>query len=293
MAGIYKFKTSRLAHWALWFARLSIPVAILSFLLMRFGGLHPSIALYCFVASVCLALLSILTSWVAFHAIWFDGQKGGRALWGAFLRSLVVLLPTLVFAYFYFTLPPFSDLSTNPLDPPEFVAAWQIRGDSDNALSVASLDMRERQALAYPALKSQTYAQSVALMQLAIADELAKNEWQILRSEEQQDEDGNAYYEAYTRSVFTGLRYVVSIRLSPAGEDETRLDMRSASLWGPRDFGMNARRILGFISGVESRLDTNAQRYELKLEEIERLRRLQRGPIPRPKPENLGQSATG
>ncbi|SFN49787.1 Protein of unknown function [Cohaesibacter marisflavi] len=293
MAGIYKFKTSRLAHRALWFARLSIPVAILSFLLMRFGGLHPSIALYCFAASVCLALLSILTSWVAFHAIWFDGQKGGRALWGAFLRSLVVLLPSLVFGYFYFTLPPFSDLSTNPLDPPEFVAAWQMRGDSDNALSVASLDMRERQALAYPALKSQSYAQSVALMQLAVADELAKNEWQILRAEEQKEEDGSAYYEAYTRSVFTGLRYVVSIRLSPAGEDETRLDMRSASLWGPRDFGMNARRILGFIAGIESRLDTNAQRYELKLEEIERLRRLQRGPIPRPKPENLGQSATG
>ena len=89
----------------------------------------------------------------------------------------------------------------------------------------------------------------------------------------------------------TGLRYVVSIRLSPIGEEETRLDMRSASLWGPRDFGINARRILSFIEGVESRLGTNVQRYELKLEEIERLRRLQRGPIPRPKPENLSRSA--
>ena len=284
---------SRLAHWALGFARLSIPVAILSFLLMRFGGLHPSIALYCFAASVCLALLSILTSWAAFPAIWFDGQKGGRSLWGAFLRSLVVLLPAAVFGYFYFTLPPFSDLSTNPLNPPEFVAAWQMRSDADNSLAIASLDAREQQALAYPALKSQTYAHSVALMQLAIADELKKHEWQVLRAEEQPETDGNAYYEAYTRSVFTGLRYVMSIRLSPNGDEESNLDMRSASLWGPRDFGMNARRIQSFIEGVESRLETNVQRYELKLEEIERLRRLQRGPIPRPKPENLGQSATG
>ena len=293
MAGIYKFKTSRFALWALWFARLSLPVAILSFLLMRFGGLHPSIAIYCFAASVCLTLLSIVTSIIAFHAIWFDGQKGGSWLWGAFLRNLLIVLPLLVFAYFYFMLPPFSDLSTNPLDPPEFIAAWQMRGDADNSLDLASLDEREQQALAYPALKSQTYAQSVALMQLAIVDELKKSKWQILRSKEQESDEDSAYYEAYTSSFFTGLRYVVSIRLRPNGEEETVLDIRSASLWGDADFGLNARRIQNFIAGLATRMDTNVQRYELQLEEIERLRRLEQGPLPRPKPSDLTKTVTG
>ncbi|WP_319410814.1 DUF1499 domain-containing protein [uncultured Cohaesibacter sp.] len=293
MAGIYNFKTSRLAQWAFWFARLSIPVAILSFLLMRFGGLHPSIAIYCFASAVCLALLSILTSWAAFHAIWFDGQKGGSRLWGAFLRSLVVLLPALVFAYFYYSLPHFSDLSTNPLEPPEFVASWQMREDADNSLDVASLTERERQALAYPSLKSKTYEQPVALLQLALADELKSKKWQLLRTEEQQGEDDSAYFEAYTRSFFTGMRSVISIRLQPLSDEETQVDMRSASLWGTVDFGMNARRILSFLEDLEARVGSSEQRYELQLEEIERLRRLQMGPIPRPKPKNLTESETG
>ena len=293
MPGIYKFKTSRLADWALWFARLSIPVAILSFLLMRFGGLHPAVAIYCFGASVLLAVLSILTSLIAFHSIWSEGYKGGGKLWGSFVRCLVVLLPAAVFAYFYFSVPPFSDLSTDPLDPPDFVAAWQTRQDFDNSLAIASLDEREQQALAYPTLKTQTYDQPVALMQLAVADELKKNKWQILRAQEQQSEEDSAYYEVVTRSIITGLRYVICIRLRPEGEEETNFDMRSASLWGTHDFGLNASRITNFISGLETRLNTNVQRYELKLEEIERLRRLQMGPIPRPKPANLGKKATG
>jgi hypothetical protein len=293
MSGIYKFKTSRLAPWALWFARLCIPVAILSFLLMRFGGLHPSIAIYCFAVSVLLAALSILTSWAAFHAIWFEGYRGGKWLWGAFVRSMVVLLPAAVAAFFYFTLPPFSDLSTNPIDPPEFVAAWQMRTDADNSLAIASLKVREAQTLAYPTLKSLVYDQPIALMQLALADELQKSKWQILRSEEQKADGDNAYYEAYTRSIITGLRYVVVIRLSPTGEEETTLDMRSASLWGGHDFGMNARRIEGFVEGINERMSSNVQRYELQLEEIERLRRLQMGPLPKPKPKNLGGPAVG
>ncbi|WP_316863419.1 DUF1499 domain-containing protein [uncultured Cohaesibacter sp.] len=292
MTGIYKFQTSRLAKLALWQARLSAPVAILSFLLMRFAGLHPSIALYCFAAAVLMATLSILTSWAAFPGIWFKGMKGGKWLWGAFVRSLFVLLPAAVFAYFYFTTPPFSDLSTNPVDPPEFTVAWQLRQDQDNDLTIASLAEREQQALAFPELESLEVNQPIALMQMLIADELAKRKWNVLRADEATENTEESEFEASTRSIITGLVYVMSIRLRSDGEETTILDMRSASLWGPRDFGLNAGRIKSFLVDVRSRIDQGVQRYELKLEELERLRRLQQGPLPRPRPKDLGPKSS-
>ncbi|PLW78384.1 DUF1499 domain-containing protein [Cohaesibacter celericrescens] len=286
MPGIYKFKTSRLALWALLLARLSIPVAILSFLLMRFGGLHPSLAIYCFAASVALALLSILVSLAAFPTIWFDGQIGGMRLWGTFLRSLFVLLPALAFAYFYFSRPAFSDLSTNPIDPPEFVEAWKLRGDNDNSLESASLAEREKQALAYPSLNSKKIEQPIELVHLLVLDELKKQNWELLRISDYRDSVDGSDFEATTRSVITGLRYAMSVRLRPDGEEASILDMRSASLWGPHDFGINAARIMNFMASVDNRLEGGIKHFELQIEEEERQRRLERGPIPRAKPLN-------
>ena len=287
MPGIYKFRTSRLALWALWLARLTIPVAILSFLLMRFWGLHPSIAVYCFGASIAMALLSILVCLAAFPAIWFDGQIGGKRLWGTFLRSLLIILPALALSYFYFSRPAFSDLSTNPIDPPEFVTSWQVRQDADNSLDLASLSVREQQALAYPELESKKIEQPIALMHLLVLDELQKQKWELLYISDLKDSRSGSRFEAYIRSMITGLRYVVSVRLRADGEDATILDMRSASLWGLHDLGSNASRITSFMLSVDQRLSQSVKHFELKLEEIERQQRLERGPLPRPKPKKL------
>ncbi|WP_319530248.1 DUF1499 domain-containing protein [uncultured Cohaesibacter sp.] len=292
MAGVYKFKTSRLARWALWLARLTIPVAILSFLLMRFGGVHPSLAIYCFGASLLLALLAILVSLAAFPAIWFEGHIGGNRILGTLLRSFVVILPALALAYLYFTRPAFSDLSTNPVDPPEFEAAWQMREDADNSLDVVSLAEREKQALAYPELASISIDHPIEVVYLLVADELAKQKWQLISATDHAQAQDGARFEAYYRSMITGLRYVVAIRLRPDGDERTVLDMRSASLWGPHDFGRNANSITGFISSVEQRVEQGIAAFELQLEEIERQRRLQQGPMPRPKPKELIKATT-
>ncbi|SNY92598.1 Protein of unknown function [Cohaesibacter sp. ES.047] len=287
MAGVYKFKTSRLARWALWLSRLTIPVAILSFLLMRFGGIHPSLAVYCFGASLVLALLSILVGLAAIPAIWSEGQVGGQRIIGTVLRSMVVILPALALAYLYFTRPAFSDLSTNPIDPPEFETAWQMREDADNSLDVVSLAEREQQALAYPELASIRIDHPIEVVYLLVADELAKQKWKLISATDHALSADGSRFEAYYRSVITGLRYVVAIRLRPDGEEATILDMRSANLWGPHDLGRNANSITGFLSSVEQRVAQGIAAFELQFEEIQRQRRLQLGPMPRPKPLDL------
>ena len=285
MPGTYKFKTSKMAKWALWLARLTMPVTILSFLMMRFGGLHPSIAIYCFAAAIALAMLAMLASFVAFPAIWFEGQIGGTWLWGTFLRSLIVVIPALILVYFYLSRPVFSDLSTNPVEPPEFSAAWSYRHDGDNSLELSSLEMREQQALAYPDLESLQVDHSSELVHLVVLDELKKQNWDIIRETDHRLSPGGSWFEAHTRSIVTGLHYVMVIRLIPDGEFGTIIDMRSASLWGPHDLGLNARRIRAFFASVSDRLDKGVQHFELQLEEIQRQRRLERGPLPRPKPK--------
>ena len=284
MAGIYKLGTSRLAHLSLWLARLTIPVAIISFLLMRFGGMHPSVAVYCFGSAIALALLAMLVSVAAFPAIWFEGQIGGSRLWGSFLRSQVIILPALALAFIYFTRPAFSDLSTNPIDPPGFIAAWDLRHDADNSLEVSSLEERELQALAYPDLESTILEQPPEIIYLIVQDELEKHGWELIGVTDQRDSESGGLFEAYTRSILTGLRYAMVVRLRSDGEYRTVVDMRSASYWGPHDLGLNARRITGFLKDVETRLESSLQHFELKLEQIVRKRRLELGPMPRPKP---------
>ena len=284
MAGHYQFKTSLLAKWALWLSRLAIPVVVLSFLFMRFGNMHPSLAVYCFASAIALALLSLLVSIFALPSIWIDGTKGGRKLWGAFLRGLVVLLPALVLAYLYFSRPAFSDLSTNPVDPPPFALAWSERRDADNSLEIHGLKSRKQQALAYPELESKEVGHPLELMHLLVRDLAEKEGWTILREERPGFDDVESYIEAKATSLITGLRYVVAIRLRDAVDEGTIIDMRSASLWGPHDLGRNASRIISFMDTIEKRLQDSIKRYELQLEEDQRRRRIEQGPMPRPKP---------
>lgn len=291
MAGIYKFKTSRLSYWALWLSRLSIPVAILSFLLLRFGGMHPSVAIYCFAAAAMLALFSMLVSFAAFPSIWVDGYVGGRRLWSTFIRSLFLLIPALLLGYLYFSKPVLSDVTTAPLDPPEFEASLDILHEQDNSLALPSLLEREEQAIAYPELKSLSFQQSPALLYLMSEDAMKDNGWDIKRAlpvSENWLED--AYLEASIRSMITGLRYAMVVRLRDDGEEGTIIDMRSASLWGQHDLGLNSRRVLGFQETLKEMVANKIKLYEIKLEEQERQRRLKRGPLPRPKPRRPNRS---
>lgn len=291
MAGIYRFKTSRLSHWALWLSRLSIPVAILSFLLLRFGGMHPSVAIYCFAAAAALALLSMLVSFAAFPSIWVEGYIGGRRLWVTFVRSLFLLIPALLVGYLYISLPRLSDVTTAPLDPPEFNASLGELHDEDNSLSVPSLLEREQQALAYPELKSLAFQQQPALLYLMVEDAMKEQNWEITRARPvTSDWLEDSYLEASIRSIITGLRYAVVVRLRDDGDEGTIVDMRSASLWGPHDLGLNSRRVLGFQETLKSMVADKIKLYEIKLEEQERQRRLKQGPLPRPKPKRSARS---
>lgn len=265
-------------------ARLSIPVALLSFLLMRFGGLHPAIALYCFATAIALAVLSLLVSIAAFPAIWIDGQKGGRRLWGAFLRGLFVLVPALVLLYYYLDRPAYTDLSTNLENPPIYVRAWQERLDFDNSLNIAPLAEREARILAYPDLVSKSIDQSPQLIYLLVQDIIKDRGWTILQSQAPSEDNLNGRIETTTRSVITGLRYAVVVRIEDNGNEGSLLDMRSASLWGRHDLGVNADRIKSFYADVNEKLGQGLKLYKLELEEQERQERLKRGPVPRNKP---------
>ncbi|MCV6547663.1 MAG: DUF1499 domain-containing protein [Cohaesibacter sp.] len=285
MSGHYSFQISQPAILALGLARLAIPVAFLSFLLMRFADLHPAIAIYCFATAIVIALLSWLVSIAAFPAIWFDGQKGGRRLWGAFLRGLLVLVPALVLAYYYFNRPAFSDLSTNLENPPIFDLAKQQRQQYDNELTMISHINRQQQARAYPELTGKLVEHPPQLVYLLVKDLIEKNGWTLLGETAPSEEEPNGRMEISIRSIFSGLRYVAIIRLQDDGQESTIVDMRSASLWGHHDFGLNARRIRIFFADMDEKLGQGLKLYQLQLEEVERQERLKRGPLPRKKPK--------
>src|SRR5215510_14738635 len=118
---------SSLATWARNLAIFSGIAVVVSILIVRFGFLEVKPALATFFGALALAGLSILVGFAAFAAIWQNGTRGmGHILLALLIDALVLAYPAYL-AVQYRRLPPIHDITTDPADPPRFVALSLLR----------------------------------------------------------------------------------------------------------------------------------------------------------------------
>jgi uncharacterized protein (DUF1499 family) len=148
--------------------------------------------------------------------------------------------------------PPIHDISTNRINPPEFVAIAPLRADAPNTLVYgASNNMTPEQLIeqtdeAYPDLVTQLYSESVNEVfekALAAVDDLG---WELVA----QDTSAGRI-EATDTTFWFRFKDDVVIKIDQQGS-ETAVDVRSVSRVGTGDVGANAIRMRKLFALLEN-----------------------------------------
>ncbi|MCB5225825.1 DUF1499 domain-containing protein [Alishewanella sp. 16-MA] len=146
------------------------------------------------------------------------------------------------------SVPPIHDISTDLVNPPEFIAIAPLRADAPNPVAYAGEETAEQQRVAYPELATQQYSQS--LEQVFAAAEAAVKSYGM---EIVNVDRAAGIIEATHTTAWFGFKDDVIIRVVDNGEMRL-LDIRSKSRVGRSDVGKNAERINSLISSINSAL---------------------------------------
>lgn len=145
--------------------------------------------------------------------------------------------------------PPIHDISTDLVNPPEFVAIAPLRADAPNPVEYAGAATAEQQRQAYPELKPLSYMQPRAELVEAAAQAAKNLGWELVNT------DANSgIVEATDTTTWFGFKDDVVVRINDEGSKRI-VDIRSKSRMGGSDLGKNAERIRGFIVELDSVLE--------------------------------------
>lgn len=137
--------------------------------------------------------------------------------------------------------PPIHDISTDLVNPPEFVAIAPLRADAPNPVAYDGIETAEQQRAAYPELQTLRYHQSQPRLVEASKQAIDNLGWELVNI----DAD-KGIIEATDTTAWFGFKDDVVVRIID-NDDERLVDIRSKSRVGGSDLGENAARINEFI----------------------------------------------
>ena len=204
-----------------------------AFLLLR-------IAAYVGVAAMLLALIGLVLAW-----------RRGTAL-GLALAALVVGAAAVGLPWWLrqqaSAVPPIHDITTDPTDPPEFVAIRPLRAAAPNPVDYAGEETALQQRQAYPELRPVALDLAPDAAYEAALDAAEAMDWELVAQD-----PGAGRIEATATTAWFGFKDDVVIRVR-AADGGSRIDVRSKSRIGQSDLGTNAGRIRSFIGELKDRL---------------------------------------
>ena len=143
--------------------------------------------------------------------------------------------------------PAIHDVTTDTGDPPRFEAVVPLRADAPNSLEYGGPELAAAQRAAYPELAPLTVDLSVeAAVETAqaVAEALG---WRIVSAD-----PARGLLEATDTTFWFGFEDDVAVRVRPAGDSRSRVDVRSVSRVGVGDLGANAARIEAFLERMRA-----------------------------------------
>jgi hypothetical protein len=260
---------SRLAVWSLRLALFSLAATFVAIIIVRSGALDIVPALSTLAGALVLAVVAVLLALGAGVVIWRQGCGGVRqALFAILIGCALIAYP----AYLGFKaskLPPIYDVTTDPIDPPQFDAIARLRPRDANPVTYQGLYAAELQHTAYSDIEPEETSATPQEAYDAVVKVITRRRWRIVDARPPQpaapapartsgprqvrDEPAaasDAIIEAVARSLILGFREDVVVRIRATG-DGTRIDVRSASRYGRNDLGSNAARVRDLISAID------------------------------------------
>lgn len=248
-------KRSRLAGLALSLAFFAALVTAYSAILIRLRAVEASAAFPAFLAGLALAALAAALSIAAMAVVWRTGRTGGvRAVFALAVAALTLAGPAYV-AGSRIAAPALVDVSSDLADPPRFDRAARDRAAADLAVPTAIPPAQAAvQRAGYPdivTLRLPLPPDEVSNLAAGVVEERG---WRLLGPTSYPRGGGpTGRIEAVARTPILGLADDVTIRIRADGEGEgSRVDMRSASRFGTRDFGANAARVKAFFADLSA-----------------------------------------
>jgi uncharacterized protein (DUF1499 family) len=145
--------------------------------------------------------------------------------------------------------PPIHDITTDPEDPPEFVAVLPLRADAANPPGYGGEEIARQQRAAYPAIQpAHSPLPPDRTFDLALAT-VEDQGWEIVAAV-----PAEGRIEATDTTRWWGFKDDVVVRIRPENSG-SRLDIRSKSRVGIGDIGVNAARVEAFLGDLEPRLE--------------------------------------
>jgi hypothetical protein len=245
-------------------ARLALAAFLLALLMaaaavamVRLHAMSFTNGLTLMAGSVALGLIALLLSLVwlanAFRRNQGDGKRAGMI---ALAGSLLLLWPPLHTVYEGLISPAIHDATTSPEDPPQFVALAQRAPGMNSAVYTGNeqitfhgeTNTADYMLHTYYAPLTKPYARLLTTKSKLFwhaFETVKKMGWRVV---DYSEKDGRI--EASDTSFWFAQTADIVIRVREAGPLGARLDMRSESENGSRDFGSNLARIAAYLKAL-------------------------------------------
>lgn len=248
---------SFLAMWTSRIAMFAVAAAVVTAGLHRLSLLQTPVALtiaYLLVAGAGLALLMAL---IAGLDIWVTGRPGAaRVFVGAIVALGILAVPAGVWAM-SLRYPALYDITTDLAEPPEFTAAKDERGPETNPIGYDGERFADLQRQNYPDLKSLVVPRTTDETYELVLQAVHKLKFKpTLEAPPDDEDDSPGFVELSEHTQILGLVDDIVIRVL-GDEKTTRVDVRSASRYGPTDFGRNADNVRMILKEVAARFEAS------------------------------------
>jgi len=268
---------SRLAIWSRRVALFSLVATLIGVIIVRSGALEVVPAVSTLAGALALAVVAILLALGAGIMIWKDGLGGLRQAVSAVFIGLALIAYPAYLGLRAHQLPAIYDVTTDPIDPPQFDAIARLRPRDANPITYQGLYAAELQHAAYSDIEAEQTTATPQEAFDAAMKVITKRRWRVVNarppaqglpptrvSNPRLPQDISArdgVIEAVARSLILGFREDVVVRIR-ATNDGTRIDARSASRYGRNDLGSNATRVRNLMSDIDDVLSAPSKNKE-------------------------------
>jgi hypothetical protein len=263
---------SQLAIWSRRIALFSLVATFIAIIIVRSGALDIVPALSTLAGALLLAVIAILLAFGAGIFIWRDGLGGLHQAVSAVLIGIALIAYPAYLGVRAHQLPAFYDVTTDPIDPPQFDAIARLRPRDANPIAYQGLYAAEQQRAVYPDIEPDDTSVAPQRVFDVAMKVITKRRWRIVDAQPPLESEASAgtdprgsvhdgIIEAVARSLILGFPEDVVVRIRPT-TDGTRIDVRSASRYGRNDLGSNATRVRDLISDIDDILTAHDEEEE-------------------------------
>ncbi|MBE7733958.1 DUF1499 domain-containing protein [Devosia faecipullorum] len=224
---------------------LALPLVLLPVLMHREGFIDASIFLVLILFAGAVAALAVLVALGALARLWVSGDRGWARALGGLVLGLICLLPFAYYGALALRYPPVTDMATAPRSDLPLI----FEPDTA-AMPPARMLPPEEQARVFPNAQTRLYPLDVVQL-FALVDRLvAAENWDVRRRIEPLTAPDQGRINARIVTL-PGWREEAVLLIRPNGRG-ARVDMRSASIGAPIDFGSNGMRISAFLGALDN-----------------------------------------